>query len=169
MKTTRTFLFISMLTLFAVPGFAQNIERMFQTDVKIYLQQFGAAPNGAADLGLRPVERMVPNDFKLDYALEALFSEEITDEEEEAEFHSSTYGMKLEGVSLKAGTVTVRFSQPPGRTEFIGIEPRVFVEAITKTAKQFKFVRRVTICAVGKTTIDSELEPRPFPRCPAKR
>ena len=161
-------IFISIVFIFQLPTFAQNVERMFQTDVKIYLQQFGVAPNGASDLALRPVERMVPADFKLEYALDVLFSEEISDEEDEAGFYSSTFGMKFEGVTLRNGTATVRFSQPADKTERGELAGMVFVEAVTKTAKQFRFVKRVGICAVGKTTIDSGLY-RPLPRCAARR
>jgi hypothetical protein len=165
------FIFIvSISLLFSLSSFGQNVERMFQTDVQIYLQQFGAAPNGAADLGLRPVERMVPNDFKFEYALRSLFDEEITEEEEAQGFHSSTYGMQFEGYSLRKGIATVRFSQPSNKTDIeIGpLESMVFVEAVTKTARQFRFVKQVRICAVGRTAIESELA-RPFPRCPATR
>ena len=164
----RTIIFISLLSLYSLPAFGQNIERMFQTDVKVYFQRSGVAPNGPDDLFLRPVERMVPNDFKFEDALRALFDEEITEEEEEQGFHSSTFGMKFEGVSLRKGTATVRFSQPADKTNYGSLGPAIFEEAVTKTARQFSFVKRVRICAVGETMIDSELE-RPFPRCPARR
>jgi hypothetical protein len=58
-------------------------------------------------------------------------------------------------------------SQPSG-VILDGMNPMVFVEAVTKTAKQFRFVRRVQICTVGKTTFDKELY-RPLPRCGPKR
>ena len=168
MKTIKAFLFTAILTTGLVPALAQNIERMFQTDVKIYLQQYGGTPpTGPADSLVRPVEREVPNDFKFDYALDALFSEEISEEEEEAGYYSSTYGIKLEGASLKNGIATVRISQPPGN-DYEMYNPIVFVDAVTKTARQFRSVKRVKICAVGKMTLKSDLD-RPFPVCPATR
>jgi hypothetical protein len=42
--------------------------------------------------------------------------------------------------------------------------PFLLTEAVEKTAKQFSTVKRIRICAIGETMIDSELE-RPFPRC----
>ena len=167
MKTIKVLLFVSMTIASAVPAFAQNIERMFQTDVKIYLQQTGAAPGGASDLGLRPVERTVPADFKLEYALQALFEEELSDDEVEEGFVSSTYGMRFDGVSLKKGVATVRFSQPAD-AETKMFMPVTFIAAITKTARQFRSVRDVTICAAGRTTVKDAME-KPFPRCPSIR
>jgi hypothetical protein len=168
MRLIKILALTSSLFTFAIGATAQNVERMRQIDVKIYLQQIGGIPpSGPSDTLLRPLERMVPNDFKLDYALDALFDENLSDEEVDAGFVSSTFGLKLEGVSLKNGTATVRFSQPPDK-DYEMFTAIIFVDAITKTAKQFRFVKRVTICAVGKTTVKTDLD-RPFPRCPAGR
>jgi hypothetical protein len=165
MRSVKILALTSILFTFALSTAAQNVERMRQIDVKIYLQQIGGIPpSGPSDI-LRPVERMVPNDFKLEYALEALFEEDLPEEEVEAGYFSSTYGMKFEGVSLKSGTATVRFSQPNDKNYEMFI-PMIFVDAVTKTARQFRSVKRVSICAVGKTTVRSDLG-RPFPRCRA--
>jgi hypothetical protein len=59
----------------------------------------------------------------------------------------------------------VRFSQPPEETNYGSAGAGIFAAAIEQTAKQFPTVRRVKICAVGDTLIDSELM-NPFPRCP---
>ena len=40
----------------------------------------------------------------------------------------------------------------------------MFVKAIEMTAKQFPTVKRVEICALGETLIDSQLE-KPFAKC----
>ena len=167
MRSTKILALISILFTLAVGAMAQNVERMFQTDVKIYLHKIGIAPNGPADTSLRPVERMVPADFKLEYALDALFEEELPDEEAEAGFVSPTYGLQFEGVDLNRGIATVRFSQPPEKNYEMYM-PMIFVDAVTKTARQFRSVKRVSICAVGNTTVDSDLK-KPFPRCPATR
>lgn len=156
-------LFISILAMVAVPTFGQNIERMFQTDVKIYLYKTGIAPNSPSDTFVRPVERMVPNDFKVDYTFRALFDEEIPEEEMDEGFSSPTYGMQFEDVVIKRGIATVKFSQPAGKNYDMFI-PTIFVDAIKKTARQFRSVKRVNICAVGKTTVKTDLG-RPFPRC----
>jgi hypothetical protein len=42
--------------------------------------------------------------------------------------------------------------------------PMYFAEAIEKTARQFSSVKRVKICAIGDTMIDSELD-TPFDKC----
>ena len=159
--------FITILLTCSAASFGQNVERMFMTDAWVYLYQFGVPPNGPGDNFVRPVERTVPRDFQLRYALDAVFQPELSEREEEDGFVSPAYGLVFEGVSVKNGIATVRFSQPNDSNEG-SLGPEVFAEAITKTARQFRSVKRVTICAVGKTTIDSELQ-RPFPRCPAKR
>ncbi len=95
--------------------------------------------------------------------LELLFAG--ADKETEASgFTSATFGMKFEGVVLTNGTATVKFSQPPNQTNYGSLAPFIFQEAIERTAKQFPTVKRVSICAVGETLIDSQLE-KPFPRC----
>lgn len=133
-------------------------------DVKIYLQKTLIDPSGATSDELTTVTRRVSAAAPLRGALEALFAPAITDEEGKQNIYSSTYGMKFEGVSLKNGTALVRFSQPVNETNYGSAGPRIFANAIELTAKQFPSVRRVRICAVGDTLIDSELL-YPFPRC----
>ena len=41
----------------------------------------------------------------------------------------------------------------------------IFAQSIEKTARQFSTVKKVNICAVGDTLIDSQLE-KPFAKCP---
>jgi hypothetical protein len=157
---------IILITLtFAILGFAQSSENK-RTEVKIYLQRTLIDPSGSNSDELTPVKRTVSASAPLRGALESLFSESITAKEEKDGFWSPTYGMKFEGITLKNGTATVRFSQPPNMTNYGSAGPMIFSEAIEKTARQFASVRRVRICAVGDTMIDSELE-TPFPRCGA--
>jgi hypothetical protein len=162
MKIIKTFLVISFVMISAGAAFGQNIEPMFSTDVKIYLHKIGVAPNGPADTALRPVERVVPVREKLEHTLYALFDEEIPEAEQEEGFVSPTYGTKFEGVSVRNGVATVRFSEIRGFEMERSLGSFIFADAITKTVKQFRSIKRVEICAVGKTTID---EDRPFPRC----
>jgi len=133
-------------------------------EVKIFLQRTIVDPSGSNSDESTAVKRIVDAGAPLSGALEMLFSEPITAKEEKDGFWSPTYGMKFEGVALKNGTATVRFSQPPDKTNYGSAGPMIFAEAIEKTARQFPSVRRVKICAVGETMIDSELE-TPFPRC----
>jgi len=95
--------------------------------------------------------------------LELLFSG-ADKADEGSGFASSTFGMKFEGVVLKNGTATVKFSQPPNQTNYGSLAPFIFLEAVEKTAKQFPTVKKVEICAVGETLIDAQLYEQ-FPRC----
>jgi spore germination protein GerM len=96
-------------------------------------------------------------------ALEALFTGP-TKEEEAKGLSSSTFGMRFEGVTLTNGVALVKFSQPANETNYGSLGPAIFAEAIEKTARQFPTVKKVEICAVGETLIDSQLE-KPFPKC----
>ena len=151
---------MSIIFTLSVAAFAQSATR----EANIYLQRTQTTRNGSTDDKLTPVRRMVDVREPLRGALEHLFGERITAEEVKDGFWSPTYGMKFEGVVLKNGTATVKFSQPPDKTNYGSLGPIIFGEAIEKTALQFQSVKRVKICAVGETMIDSELE-RPFPRC----
>ena len=153
--------FILALILVASAGFAANAQTK---DVKIYLQQNIAEANGNNSDVSAFVKRKVDAKSPLRPALEWLFLPQITTEENKRNIYSSTFGMKFEGVVLKNGTATVKFSQPPNETNYGSMGSFIFAEAIEKTAKQFPTVKRVKICAIGETAIDSELE-RPFPRC----
>ena len=128
-------------------------------EVKIYLWK----PNDDGDgLGLFPVNRLVEGG-PLEPTLRALFSG-AKDEEEPQGFSDSTFGMKFEGVTLRKGVAVVRFSQPKGQTNYGSLGPSIFVEAISRSAKQFPTVKKVEICALGETLIDAQLT-KPFPRC----
>lgn len=112
---------------------------------------------------LKPVLRSVEANAPLRPTLEALFNGTFDDEGKNG-FSSSTFGMKFEGVILKNGVATVKFSQPPNETNYGTLGSFIFLEAIEKTAKQFPSVKKVEVCAIGKTLIDAQLE-KEFPRC----
>jgi hypothetical protein len=130
-------------------------------EVKIYLWK----PNDDSkdSLGLFPVNRLVEAEAPLDATLRALFAG-ATDKEEQQGFSDSTFGMKFEGVTLRNGLAIVRFSQPKGQTNYGSLGPSIFAEAIERSSRQFPTVKKVQVCAVGETLIDSQLE-KPFPRC----
>lgn len=130
-------------------------------DVKIYLWE---ANSNKADIALTPVSRAVNRRAPLRPTLEALFGGATKDEESKG-LSSPTFGMKLVGVTLQNGFALVKFSQPPNQTNYGSQGPMIFAEAIEKTARQFPTVKKVQVCAVGETMIDSQLERR-FPRCP---
>jgi len=139
----------------------EDAERPAKTkDVKIYLWNAGSQ---TADIALTPVARQANGLAPLRPTLEALFAG-ATQEEEAKGLSSSTFGLKFLGVTLRNGLATVRFSQPPNQTNYGSRGPAVFAQAIEKTARQFPTVRKVEICAVGDTLIDSQLE-KPFPKC----
>ena len=167
MRVIKTIAAVSIVLVSSVAAFAQASEETSKREVKIFLQRTHVAADGSTDDSSAPVKRMVDAKGPLSGSLAELFSEKISADEEKAGFWSPTYGMKFEGVTLKNGIATVRFSQPPDKTNYGSSGPMIFGEAITKTASQFASVKRVRICAVGDTMIDSELE-RPFPRCAAK-
>ena len=167
MRVIKEFAFVSIVLACGISTLAQANEETGKREVKIFLQRTHVAADGSTNDSSAPAKRMVDAKAPLKGSLEELFSEKISADEEKAGFWSPIYGMKFEGVTLKNGTATVRFSQPPDKTNYGSLGPMIFSEAITKTARQFASVKRVRICAVGETMIDSELE-RPFPRCPAK-
>lgn len=130
--------------------------------VKIYLWR--ANDNeGSNPFVLGTVEREVNSAAPLQPALQELFLGTTKDEEEKG-FSSSTFGMKFEGVVLKNGVATVKFSQPKDQTNYGSMGPIIFLEAIEKTAKQFPSVKKVEVCAIGDTLIDAQLK-KQFPRC----
>jgi hypothetical protein len=159
-KKMKIIAIILILLTSSLIGFAQNPTR----EVKIYLQRTLVDPSGSNSDESSPVKRTVNTNAPLKGALEMLFSESITEAEEKDGFWSPTYGMKFEGVVLKNGTATVKFSQPPDKTNYGSMGPMFFAEAIEKTGRQFPSVKRVKICAVGDTMIDSELD-TPFDKC----
>lgn len=132
-------------------------------EVKIYLWRANDEFQNR-NFVLSPVPRRVKSAAPLQPTLEALFRG-ATENEEENGFSSATFGMKFEGVVLTNGTALVKFSQPPNETNYGSLGPFIFFEAIEKTAKQFPTVKKVEICAVGETLIDSQLDEQ-IPRCP---
>jgi hypothetical protein len=112
---------------------------------------------------LGTVEREVVATAPLTPTLQALFIG-VAKNEEGKGFTSPTFGMKFEGVVLKNGVATVKFSQPKDQTNYGSLGPFIFLKAIEKTAKQFPSVKKVVVCAIGETMIDSQLD-KQFPRC----
>jgi hypothetical protein len=112
---------------------------------------------------LSAVPRYVNPKAPLRPTLEALFKG-VTEDEMEYGFDSVTFGMKFEGVVLKQGVATVKFSQPPNETNYGSLGPSIFEQAVKKTALQFPTVKKVKICAIGDTLFDAQLD-KQFPRC----
>lgn len=129
--------------------------------IKIYLWD---ANSNKADIALVPVARRIGGDNVLKLTMDWLFGTTLSREEEDRGLSLPTFGMRLEGVTLKNGLALIKFSQPAGATNYGSQGPFIFAKAIERTARQFPTVKRVEICAVGETLIDSQLE-RPFPRC----
>ena len=111
-----------------------------------------------------PVTRRISGDNVLKLTMDWLFGTTLSKAEEDRGLSLPTFGMRLEGVTLKNGVALIKFSQPDGATNYGSQGPFVFAKAIERTARQFPTVKRVEICAVGDTLIDSQLE-RPFPKC----
>jgi spore germination protein GerM len=162
MMSRRLVQFLFVVVVFSGSAFQVSSQQtdQKQREVTIY---FWDANSKSSDLGLAPVKRMVVAAAPLRPALEALFTGP-TKEEEAKGLSSSTFGMRFEGVTLTDGDALVKFSQPANETNYGSQGPMIFAEAIEKTARQFPTVKKVEICAVGETLIDSELE-KPFPKC----
>src|SRR5688572_10467176 len=128
---------------------------------KIYLWD---ANSDKPDIQLVAVTRRSIGQNILEMTMSWLFSTTLSKEEEERGLTLPTFGMRLQGVTLKNGVARVRFYQPEGATNYGSQGPFVFAKAIEMTARQFPTVKKVEICAVGETLIDAQLE-KPFPRC----
>ena len=129
--------------------------------IKIYLWDTNS---NKADIALVPVTRRIGGDNVLKLTMDWLFGTTLSREEEDRGLSLPTFGMRLEGVTLKNGLALIKFSQPAGATNYGSQGPFIFAKAIERTARQFPTVKRVEICAVGETLIDAQME-RPFPRC----
>lgn len=79
-------------------------------------------------------------------------------------FASTTFGLKFVGAVLKNGTATIKISEPQNNKKLNISEAEIFLESVEKTAKRFPTVKNVEVCAVGKTTFDSEIA-RKIPKC----
>lgn len=128
---------------------------------KIYLWD---ANSDKPDIQLVAVTRRSIGDNVLEMTMGWLFSTTLSKEEEDRGLTLPTFGMRLEGVTLRNGVALIKFSQPVGATNYGSQGPFVFAKAIEMTARQFLTVKRVEICAVGDTLIDAQLE-KPFPKC----
>ena len=129
--------------------------------IKIYLWDVNS---NKADIALVPVTRRIGGDNVLKLTMDWLFGTTLSKEEQDRGLTLPTFGMRLEGVTLKNGVALIKFSQSEGATNYGSQGPFIFAKAIETTARQFPTVKRVEICAVGETLIDSQLE-RPFPKC----
>jgi len=96
-------------------------------------------------------------------ALESLFAG-ATKYELETGWESAVFGMKFAGVSLKEGVASIKFSQPKTKKSMPSFAPKMFLEAVEKTAKQFSSVKEVKICEVGGTDYAFEVNPQ-IPKC----
>ncbi|MGQ0762958.1 MAG: hypothetical protein ACT4OT_13225 [Acidobacteriota bacterium] len=129
--------------------------------IKIYLWDVNSDKPG---IPLVPVNRRIGGDNVLKLTMDWLFGTTLSREEEDRGLSLPTFGMRLEGVTLRNGVALIKFSQPDGATNYGSQGPFIFAKAIERTARQFPTVRRVEVCAVGETLIDAQLE-KQFPRC----
>ncbi|HEX5701791.1 MAG TPA: hypothetical protein VFX97_01075 [Pyrinomonadaceae bacterium] len=128
---------------------------------KIYLWD---ANSDKPDIQLVAVTRRSIGENVLEMTMGWLFGTTLSKEEEDRGLTLPTFGMRLAGVTLKDGVALIKFYQPEGATNYGSQGPFVFAKAIEMTARQFPTVKKVEICAVGDTLIDSQLE-KPFPKC----
>lgn len=153
---------IVILVLMFVPNvFAQQNK---QVEVKIYLQKDVDLPNNMIRTDWVMVKRIGDSNSPLRSALEWLFKPQLTPEEEKQKIYEIDFGMKFEGVKLKDGTATVRFSETD-KANYGTASGGIFYDAIQKTVKQFPNIKRVKICVVGETNLDGEYDRRIFLPC----
>jgi hypothetical protein len=129
--------------------------------IKIYLWDVNSDKAG---IPLVAVTRRIGGDNVLKLTMDWLFGTTLSKYEEDRGLTLPTFGMRLEGVTLKNGVALIMFSQPAGATNYGSQGPFIFKKAIERTARQFPAVKRVEVCAVGETLIDSQLE-TPFTKC----
>jgi hypothetical protein len=98
-------------------------------------------------------------------SLELLFADTTAAEKQDG-WESAVFGMRFEGVILKAGVATIKFSQPEEKRKMLSFAPKMFLEAVERTAKQFPNVKTVKICEVGGTTFAFDAAPQ-IPKCAA--
>jgi hypothetical protein len=160
-KMIKTFIFTAIIIAASI-SFANAQE----IPVKIYLMMDRdvVSPERNIESVWVSVTRTGNAKSPLRSALELLFRPMITEQERKQNIYEVTFGMNFEGVSLKNGTATVRFSETK-ESNYGTLSAGIFSEAIEKTAKQFRAVKRVRICVVGETNIDGESEVPYFSRC----
>lgn len=144
-----------LINLGFIIAFAQKKEPTDQREVLIYLHK----PNGiydATDLNFFfPVKRLVDSNSPLAGALKELVKGP-TEEEENLEIESTTYGIQFVSVSLKNGKVLARFTMPESARFSGENSPFIFEEAVKRTAMQFKGVKKVVVCLDGESNFGSE-------------
>ncbi len=96
-------------------------------------------------------------------ALESLFAG-ADKYELETGWESAVFGMRFEDVVLKNGVATVKFSQPKVKKEMPLFAPKMFLESVEKTAKQFSTVKKVEICELGGISNAFDITPQ-IPKC----
>lgn len=135
-----------------------------QKEIKIFLQKDVDLPNNMIRTDWVAIKRPGDPKARLQSALEWFFNPKLTAAEDKQKIYDVSYGMKFEGVKLKNGTATVRFSETE-KANYGTSGGGIFYDAIQKTAKQFSSVKRVVICVVGETGLDGEYEKKLFKPC----
>lgn len=158
----RRIIFIAILIAIFIPAVAAQSTK--QVEVKIYLQQDVDLPNNEVRTDSVFVKRKADAKSPLRSTLEWLFEPKLTPEEEKQQIREIDYGMRFEGVILKKGTATVRFSETD-QANYGTMSGGIFYDAVEKTAKQFSTVKRIVICVVGETNLDGEYEKPLFKPC----
>ena len=139
---TKTIIAAILLSICFLPVQAQKTTR-----VKIYLLDNFESANLSKNLEMASVERAVNADFPLRSAIEAQL-DGATDEENSQFLYSPINGIKLIYVRVKNRTAYANFALTSTEV-FSKIDALRFKNAVTKTALQFPFVKRIEICLEG--------------------
>ena len=114
--------------------------------------------------GLFEVKRTVNAKSPLRSALEIL-TVGPTAAEEKNNLTSSTFGIKLVSVRIKNKTAYTSFTMSDGAAFPGENAPFIFIEAVEKTALQFKGVKKVVVCLDGILNFGSEDDEAPTQKC----
>ncbi|MBX7169874.1 MAG: GerMN domain-containing protein [Pyrinomonadaceae bacterium] len=143
--------------------YGKEYERKY-SNLIIYLWRPNDKVPDGKEYFLMRVGREFPKTFSpLKVALESLFAG-ATDYEKQTGWESAVFGMKFEGVVLRNGVATIKFSQPKVKNKKMGYAGKMFLEAVTGTATQFPTVKKVEICEVGGTGNAFDVTPQ-IPKC----
>lgn len=157
LKLFNFLLFAILFTAFVSSISAQKKEG------NIYLTKEYFLGGGKAAAEWIAIKRPLNPNAPLRSALEWLFEPKLNNEEQKWVF-PTTYATKFEGVSLRNGKAIVRFSETD-QTSYGIASAWIFFKAIEKTLAQFPEVKRLEVCAVGKTNLDKEYGSKLFKPC----
>ncbi len=155
---------IFVLAIIAIAIFLPVAAQEKMQEVKIYLRKTGADYASQHPSGWFEVKRAVDAKSPLRSALEILTVGSTADEEKN-NLSSSTFGIELVSLRIKNKTAYTSFTMSGGAAFPGENAPFIFIEAVEKTALQFKGVKKVVVCLDGVLNFWSEDDEAPTQKC----